>query len=86
MWNPQKNTAKERVAAQLRLCEKQILTNTMAALRARLAPIRGIPTKGGGLKVHNPHLFPHFTLEVEGLWALKVLLAENAEIGHFNVY
>lgn len=86
MWNPQKNTAKERVAAQLRLCEKQILTNTMAALRARLAPIRGIPTKGGGLKVHNLHLFPHFTLELEGLWALKILLAENAETGHYNVH
>ncbi len=49
MW--QKLSSKERVAAQLRLSEKTILSNTMTALRNRLAPIRGIPTKGGGLKV-----------------------------------
>jgi hypothetical protein len=46
-----KLSSKERVAAQLRLSEKTILSNTMTALRNRLAPIRGIPTKGGGLKV-----------------------------------
>ncbi|KAI5069526.1 hypothetical protein GOP47_0015827 [Adiantum capillus-veneris] len=41
---------KERVAAKLRVCEQRILSNTMSALRNRLAPIRGVPTKGGAMK------------------------------------
>lgn len=44
---------KERVAAKLRVCEQKILTNTMSALRSRLAPIRGVPTKGGSMKDRN---------------------------------
>ncbi|MCO5568958.1 hypothetical protein L7F22_022661 [Adiantum nelumboides] len=41
---------KERVAAMLRVCEQRILTNTMSALRSRLATVRGVPTKGGSMK------------------------------------
>ena len=37
----------EVLAARLRLAEKRILTETMSAVRRRLAPIRGIPTKRG---------------------------------------
>ena len=37
----------EVLAAKLRLAEKQILAATMDAVRRRLAPIRGIPTKQG---------------------------------------
>lgn len=40
-------TPRQRVAAQLRLCEKRILRGTMEGVRRRLAPIRGIPTKVG---------------------------------------
>lgn len=35
----------------MRLCEKRILNATVASLRARLGPIRGVPTKGGGMQV-----------------------------------
>lgn len=37
----------EVLAAKLRLSERRILADTMAAVRKRLAPIRGIPTKKG---------------------------------------
>ena len=37
----------ERLAAKLRLSEKRIISGTMDAVRKRLAPIRGIPTKAG---------------------------------------
>jgi len=57
-----KITPRERVAAQLRLSEKKILTSTMTALRARLAPIRGIPTKGGGLKDPNADINEMFDM------------------------
>ncbi len=43
----------ERVAAQLRAAEKRILAETMAAVRRRLAPIRGTPTKGGKMDLPN---------------------------------
>lgn len=39
--------SKERLAAQLRVSEKRILENTITAVRNRLAPIRGIPSKSG---------------------------------------
>lgn len=50
---------------QLRMEEKRIVSGTMDAVRARLAPIRGIPTKQGNLQDPNsvgrrPHK-PSFT-------------------------
>ena len=38
---------------QLRMEEKRIVSGTMDAVRARLAPIRGIPTKQGNLQDPN---------------------------------
>ena len=38
-------TPEQRLAAQLRVAEKRILSGTMGGVRRRLAPIRGIPTK-----------------------------------------
>ncbi|KAL4445791.1 hypothetical protein ABPG77_008990 [Micractinium sp. CCAP 211/92] len=46
-------TPQQRLAAQLRLGEKRILRGTMDGVRRRLAPIRGIPTKAGGLQDPN---------------------------------
>lgn len=46
-------TAQERAAASLRMAEKRILVETMAAVRRRLAPIRGIPTKSGKMQSPN---------------------------------
>ncbi|KAL4859859.1 Nucleolar GTP-binding protein 1 [Chlorella vulgaris] len=46
-------TPKQRLAAQLRLGEKRILSGTMGGVRRRLAPIRGIPTKSGGMQDPN---------------------------------
>ncbi|KAK3233034.1 hypothetical protein CYMTET_56650 [Cymbomonas tetramitiformis] len=40
-------TPREYAASKLRTCEKRILGETMKAVRKRLAPIRGIPTKQG---------------------------------------
>lgn len=44
---PQELGPKEKLAGRLRLAEKTILSETMDAVRQRLAPIRGIPTKQG---------------------------------------
>jgi hypothetical protein len=44
-------STKQWLAARLRLGEKKILSGTMDAVRRKLAPIRGIPTKGGGMQV-----------------------------------
>ena len=38
---------RERTAAKLRLAEKKLVNATTTAVRRRLAPIRGIPTKQG---------------------------------------
>lgn len=46
----------ERLACLLRLGEKRILMSTMDAVRKRLAPIRGIPTKSGALEDPNQDL------------------------------
>ena len=55
---------RERMAAMLRLSEKRILRGTMDGVRTRLAPIRGIPTKSGGLQDPNADLIEIFeTLE-----------------------
>jgi histone-lysine N-methyltransferase SETD3 len=40
-------TGRARLAARLRFGEKAILTATMDAVRRKLAPVRGIPTKQG---------------------------------------
>lgn len=45
--------AKQRLAVKLRLSEKKIINATMEAVRTRLAPIRGIPTKSGGMQDPN---------------------------------
>ncbi|KAF8071199.1 setd3 [Scenedesmus sp. PABB004] len=46
-------SGRERLAARLRRGEQAILSATMDAVRRRLAPIRGIPTKGGGMADPN---------------------------------
>lgn len=53
-------TRRERVSAMLRLGEKRILRGTMDGVRRRLAPIRGIPTKSGGLEDPNADLIEIF--------------------------
>jgi len=53
-----------RTAAQLRLAEKTILQGTLDAVRRRLAPIRGVPTKDGGLRDANADL-----VEIFDAWA-----------------
>ena len=50
----------EYAAAALRLAEKRILTETMAAVRRRLAPIRGIPTKSGRMDAPNSDILEIF--------------------------
>jgi histone-lysine N-methyltransferase SETD3 len=57
------------LAARLRLTEKSILQGTMDAVRRRLAPIRGIPTKDGSMRAANADLLEVFDL-LEGLPAL----------------
>ncbi len=49
-------TTQQWLAARQRLSEKKILSDTMDAVRRRLAPIRGIPTKGGGMQDPNSDL------------------------------
>ncbi|DBA68672.1 TPA: hypothetical protein ACH3X2_013468 [Trebouxia sp. C0005] len=51
-----KLTERQRAAAQLRFSEKVILQKTLDAVRRRLAPIRGIPTKGGKMVSPNADL------------------------------
>lgn len=51
---------RERMSAMLRLGEKRILRGTMDGVRTRLAPIRGIPTKSGGLQDPNADLIEIF--------------------------
>jgi len=49
-------TPKERLGVKLRISEKKIIYATMDAVRTRLAPIRGIPTKAGGMTDPNSDL------------------------------
>lgn len=49
-------SVRDRLAAKLRLSEKRIISTTMDAVRKRLAPIRGIPTKAGGMQDVNSDL------------------------------
>jgi protein-histidine N-methyltransferase len=52
----QQRRALERLAARLRASEKAVLSATTDAVRRRLAPIRGIPTKSGGMQDPNADL------------------------------
>ncbi len=49
-----------RLAARLRSSEMRILSATMDAVRRRLAPIRGIPTKSGGMTDPNADIAEMF--------------------------
>ena len=51
---------RDRMATMLTLGEKKILRGTMDGVRKRLAPIRGIPTKSGGLEDPNSDLVEIF--------------------------
>lgn len=51
---------RERVAARLRLAEKSVLQGTLDTVRRRLAPIRGVPTKDGGMTDANADLLEIF--------------------------
>lgn len=57
---------KERLARQLLLGEKTILQETLNAVRKRLAPIRGIPAKGGKFTDPNQDILDVFET-IEGL-------------------
>lgn len=57
---------KERLALQLLQSEKDILLSTTDAIRQRLAPIRGIPSKSGRLEDPNQDLLEIFEA-VEGI-------------------
>jgi len=48
--------ARGQLALRQRVAEKRILRLTMDTVRRRLAPIRGIPTKGGGMQDPNADL------------------------------
>jgi len=53
-----------RAAAALRLAERRLLVETSGWLRRRLAPIRGVPTKGGKMQRANSDILEIFeTLE-----------------------
>eukprot|EP00887_Chlorella_sp_A99_P004667 scaffold4.g4667.t1 len=69
-------TARERLAAILRLGEKNILRGTMGGVRRRLAPIRGIPTKAGGLQDPNADLVEIFE-QIEALPQAPVRLLQG---------
>ena len=62
-------TLEQRLATTLRLSEKEILQSTTDAIRARLNPIRGIPTKSGKLQDPNSDLIEIFEA-LEGLPSL----------------
>lgn len=56
----------ERLATLAKRSEKDILLSTTDAVRQRLAPIRGIPTKSGKLEDPNQDLIEIFEA-VEGI-------------------
>ncbi|KAG1670765.1 hypothetical protein FOA52_013992 [Chlamydomonas sp. UWO 241] len=53
-------SVREKLAVRLRLTEKRILSKTMDAVRTKLAPVRGIPTKSGTFKDANSDLVEIF--------------------------
>lgn len=54
------SSAREKKAARLRLAEKSVLQGTLDAVRRRLAPIRGVPTKDGSMTEANADLLEIF--------------------------
>ena len=56
----QDSTRREKTAARLRLAEKSVLQGTLDAVRRRLAPIRGVPTKDGSMTDANADLLEIF--------------------------
>ena len=54
------SSPREKVAARLRLAEKSVLQGTLDAVRRRLAPIRGVPTKDGSMTDANADLLEIF--------------------------
>ena len=72
---------------QQRLSEKDILQATVDAVRARLAPIRGIPTKSGQLQDPNADLMEIFDTIEEGpkkLWGQFARWASGRDDPEFN--
>jgi hypothetical protein len=69
-------TGRERLATKLRVAEKQILSQFMDAVRRKLAPIRGIPTKSGGMQDPNQDLKEIFDA-IEGIPAAPAKLFDN---------
>lgn len=69
-------TPRERLANKLRLGEKKVLSKTMDAMRKRLAPIRGIPTKQGNLTDPNSDLKEIFEF-VEGIPSAPMRLLDG---------
>jgi histone-lysine N-methyltransferase SETD3 len=67
---------RERLATKLRVAEKQILSQFMNAVRIKLAPIRGIPTKGGGMQDPNSDLKEIFDV-IESIPAAPAKLFDN---------
>ena len=61
---------------RLRLTEKKILNATTDAVRRRLAPIRGIPTKGGAMADPNQDFKEMFDL-LESIPAAPVKLVQG---------
>jgi protein-histidine N-methyltransferase len=59
-------SVRQRLAIMQRLSEKDILQSTTDAIRARLAPIRGIPTKKGKLEDPNQDLLDIFETVEKG--------------------
>jgi len=53
-------SVREKLACRLRLSEKRIVSKTMDAVRTRLAPVRGIPTKGGEMQDSNADIMDIF--------------------------
>lgn len=54
------SSVREKKAARLRLAEKSVLQGTLDAVRRRLAPIRGVPTKDGSMTDANADLLEIF--------------------------
>jgi protein-histidine N-methyltransferase len=66
LQQPQEMTPEQRTAAALRFEEKSILLSTNDAIRRRLAPIRGIPTKSGRMQDPNSDIAEIFET-IDGL-------------------
>lgn len=73
----QKNLSpEEKLAAKLRMGEKSILNAAMASLRNRLAPIRGVPSKGGQMQDPNSDIKELFEVMEKGLSAPRKFFSQ----------